>query len=185
MNLTAALEIQGFTNERELEWLAQQAAISKTIVEIGSWKGRSTRAMADNLQKGSVIYAVDTWKGTAEDSHMEQLVGKPEEWLMGQFLSNMGPELLGTGAVVPVQAPSTEAALRFANGPKFDFIFIDAAHDYDNVKADILAWRPLLASGGLLAGHDFVQGRGGVVRAVCHTVKKPRALGIGSIWIAE
>eukprot|EP01031_Cornospumella_fuschlensis_P040626 gene40626-49532_t len=38
---------------------------------------------------------------------------------------------------------------------KFDFIYLDGAHDYENVKKELpLAW-PLIKPGGVLAGHDY------------------------------
>ena len=36
-----------------------------------------------------------------------------------------------------------------------DFIFIDAAHDYDNVFADITEWHKKLKPNGIIAGHDY------------------------------
>ena len=49
------------------------------------------------------------------------------------------------------------------------FVYIDALHDYDSVKADIAAWWPQVKPGGVLAGHDFHSGNpetAGVARAV-------------------
>ena len=37
----------------------------------------------------------------------------------------------------------------------FDFIYIDAGHQYANVKRDLNLWWPKLKPGGLFAGHDY------------------------------
>lgn len=40
--------------------------------------------------------------------------------------------------------------------PPLDFVYLDGDHSYEAVKADIRAWWPLIKSGGILAGHDWV-----------------------------
>lgn len=49
---------------------------------------------------------------------------------------------------------SIEASQFFAPG-SLDFVYIDGAHDYAGVKADLEAWYPKLDRRGILAGHDF------------------------------
>lgn len=49
---------------------------------------------------------------------------------------------------------SIEASRLFGDG-SLDFVYIDAAHDYDHVKADLHAWYPRVGEGGILAGHDW------------------------------
>lgn len=189
MNLTNALKIQGFTNEHELEWLARQGSTRQRIVEIGAWKGRSTRAIADNTS--GTVWAVDTWNGTPEDPHFKELQGKPEDWLVNEFLKNIGTTLLHAsaerGSVIPVRMPSRDASAYLGGSGfclKFDMIFIDADHSYEAVKSDIISWRPLLADGGLFCGHDYIAGRGGVLRAVDDFVPGVKRAGVGTIWVA-
>lgn len=47
-----------------------------------------------------------------------------------------------------------------------DFVYIDGAHDERSVRQDISTWWPLLASGGILAGHDYSSATAGVIAAV-------------------
>jgi predicted O-methyltransferase YrrM len=60
---------------------------------------------------------------------------------------------------------SIEAAKQFEN-KSVDFVFIDAAHEYEDVQNDIEAWLPKIKTGGIIAGHDYIPTYPGVMRAV-------------------
>lgn len=49
---------------------------------------------------------------------------------------------------------SVSAAMAWG-GPKLDLIYIDGAHDYEAVTADLVAWWRHLKPGGIFSGHDF------------------------------
>ena len=38
----------------------------------------------------------------------------------------------------------------------FDFVYVDARHDYKGILLDLTEWWPLLRKGGIMAGHDYV-----------------------------
>lgn len=151
VDIIRAQSVDGWMRPEELQWLAEQAQHHKLIVEVGSWLGRSTRAIADNMP--GILYAVDTWRG--EGIPEEFLANRSGNWLFDQFCSNL-EDLIRTPdyKVRPVQMTSVEAA-RYLGHLRPTMIFIDAAHDKDNVMADYLAWKPLLAPGGLMCGHDW------------------------------
>jgi predicted O-methyltransferase YrrM len=62
-----------------------------------------------------------------------------------------------------IYGKSVEAAEMFED-KSIDLVFIDAAHDYESVKADIEAWLPKVR--GVIAGHDYIPTYPGVMRAV-------------------
>jgi hypothetical protein len=147
IDIKRALEIPGYMDARDLQWLAQRASTRKRIVEVGSYQGRSTRAMAHNTT--GTVWAVDTWECTGELASLRN--ERPGDWVYESFLSNMR----GLLNVVPIRMTSLEASRHFARlGQKFDMVFIDASHDCQSVKQDIEVWKPLLEPGGLLGGHD-------------------------------
>jgi predicted O-methyltransferase YrrM len=39
---------------------------------------------------------------------------------------------------------------------RFDFVYIDADHTYEGVKADLDAWYPLVKKGGVFGGDDYL-----------------------------
>jgi hypothetical protein len=142
--------------------------------------GRSTTAMADNMEGPGVILAVDTWRGSEE--HGSFLADKPIDFVYGIFCRNLKGQI-DSGRVCPVRLSSLEAAGVFqAIGyAGFDMVFIDAAHDYENVKADIQAWKPLVKPGGLLCGHDW--GHPPIVQAVGELLGTPKTS--STIWYAR
>jgi hypothetical protein len=175
VNLEKALKVDGWMNEAEMTWLVERAREYHFIVEVGSWMGRTTRALIDNCP--GIVYAVDTWDGSEENQ--EFLKDKPNGFLYQKFLEN----LEGT-RVIPMRMPSVAAAAHFANAKmQLGMVFIDGAHDEQSVRNDILAWRPLVKDGGLLCGHDYDWGWPGVVHAVRELISPtPNQVGGSSLW---
>ena len=137
------------------------------FVEVGSWKGKSAAFMAVeiiNSGKNIKFDCVDTWEGSDnESSHLvdeDVMAGT----LYDAFINAMKPV---EEHYTPIRAASVEAANLYEDG-SLDFVFIDADHSYESVKADIAAWAPKVRQGGLIAGHDFnpANPTGGVERAV-------------------
>lgn len=123
------------------------------FVEIGCWKGRSSAFMAveiANSGKKIRFDCVDTWLGSDEPQHLADEAVKNGS-LFDEFCKNVMPVKNYIGIV---RMASVEAAELYGN-ESLDFVFIDAAHDYESVKADIEAWFPKMKEGGVLAGDDF------------------------------
>lgn len=76
-----------------------------------------------------------------------------------------------TGRVVVERGMSADVARSYPDG-FFDWVYLDAAHDFDAVMEDLMAWAPKIKRGGFFLGHDYCdheQARAlgfGVVRAV-------------------
>ena len=91
-----------------------------------------------------------------------------------------------------ITTPSPQCAADFED-ESFDFVFIDADHTYDAVKADIAAWWPKVRPNGVLAGHDYRslmdrKGKFGVSQAVDEFVDEKRLsveVHRGFVWIIQ
>ena len=142
---------------------------NSTFVEVGSWMGRSTCYMGEQIKKSSKnikFYAVDTWEGSEEQGHKETIekLQSKNLTLFDTFKNNL--KLCEVeDYVIPLRTTSLEAAALFEDN-SLDFIHIDASHDYDNVLADIRAWYPKVKPGGFITGDDYVTDWEGVIQAV-------------------
>lgn len=150
---------QGWMSKAEREWLMQRGArVRRCAVEIGSWKGRSTIALVTRMRPGVRLYAVDTWAGVPDDpAQHDRLYGSGAEAAYAEFKANLRWHIRRR-VVVPMRMTSLSAAAQLARqlgAGSCDFVFIDADHRYEAVRADIAAWRPMVRRGGLLAGHDM------------------------------
>jgi predicted O-methyltransferase YrrM len=177
VDISKALAIDGFMAESELLWLAEQAQSRKVIVEIGSFYGRSTRALADNTK--GLVYAVDDWNGP-RDEHVEMWPSHRKA-LFDVFMANMDG-LQGRLNVVRKDHGSLESA-DVPYSP--DMVFIDGDHQRESVERDIKHWLARMPPGGLICGHDYDDGFPGVKAAVKKFFPEVSSAPGTSIWFHE
>ena len=149
------------------------------IVEIGSWKGRSTTWLASGARlAGHGVYAIDPHRRSRE---------YPEAETEAEFLANLARN--GLAAVVePLVMTSDDAAARIA-GP-VELLFIDGDHSYEAVRRDAELWLPRLIDGGTVMFHDVAtaaySGPRRVVREmVCRSPLFHRICRVGSMIVAR
>jgi predicted O-methyltransferase YrrM len=152
IDLSRALAIPGWMDPPDLEWLAHAASRATRIVEIGSWKGRSTRALADHTS--GVVYAIDPWSGAYLGANDRAL--KLKTTVRPAFDLALQDHIT-SGRVVPMQAVSAVAVpqLLAQFGRTFDLVFIDGDHRGPQVTQDMALARTLLRDGGIMSGHDY------------------------------
>lgn len=159
--------IPGWMTENELSILKYLASQSESVLEIGSWKGRSTKALLEYC-KGTV-YAVDHWNGTETDTSKLAAFGLN---VYDEFIKNVG---IWSNLKV-LRGDSIKMANQFSD--KVDMVFIDADHTYESCKADIEAWLPKCNK--IICGHDYTVGYPGVIKAV--NEKFDKIYLIDSLW---
>lgn len=170
------------TTERDLEALdnlcAEAAAhYSEFAIEIGSWAGRTALILDKYF---FTVFCVDTWEGNPHDTLGPSASPK---LAFQTFCLNMGSSLFVD--IFPCVGRSLTYAAIWPDDRKADLIFIDADHRYGSVKADIDAWRPHVAGGGILCGHDYnVLQLPGVKQAVDEVLGVDKIEVVGdSIWV--
>jgi FkbM family methyltransferase len=70
----------------------------------------------------------------------------------------------------------------------FDAVYIDAAHEYEAVKEDIMKWRPKIKKGGIICGHDYIDRpkyNFGIIRAVDEIFGKPDMVFKDTSWMVK
>lgn len=154
------------------------------FVEVGAYKGKSACFMAveiSNSKKDIRFDVIDTWEGSEEHLRggIHESADVIQHTLYDTFKRNVKPV---AHLLTPIRNSSLEAVQRYKNA-SLDFVFIDAAHDYENVKADILAWRPKVKPGGYLGGHDYNGLFPGVIEAVNEVVQGFEVIGFS--WLTQ
>lgn len=153
----------------ELAWLEEQAKTHSMIIEIGSYLGRSTCALADNTP-GQVI-AIDNWYGPTDGCPVPD-----RNTIYERFCENL-KDHIANAKVLPVS--DDHGRVEPTAFPVPDMVFIDGDHSYESVKRDIAKWKPVV--NGLLCGHDLDYRFPGVEQALKELVPDYK-VGAGRIW---
>ncbi len=123
------------------------------IAEVGSFLGQTAKLFVRSVPDAHVV-CVDTWFAANGDPASMEVM---RDDLFANFKQNCRVEL-ESNRIEALRGLSTSVASMISRthfAGKFDLVYIDADHEYESVKADILAWLPLVRDGGVICGHDF------------------------------
>jgi predicted O-methyltransferase YrrM len=138
--------IEGWLPQHEAEWLfnsARSVPEPTNLVEIGSYKGRSTCCLAlgcRNTKKR--IFAIDSFDGGPD---------LPKANSFADFSGNLRRCGLAN-YVEPIVGLSGDVAKRWDK--PIHFLFIDGSHAYEDALADFAGFFPHVVPGGMVAFHD-------------------------------
>lgn len=133
-------------------------AEGKTIgAELGVQKGGFFDEMIGKWQIADTYTFVDLWAPqenyrdganvdqSEQNAYMEESMGKADKHIKQGHLKKI--DLCRNFTVNCVHNYPDE---------HFDFIYVDARHDYKGVLVDLQTWWPKLKHGGIMGGHDYI-----------------------------
>lgn len=145
------------------------------MIEIGSYAGESTEIFAKHFKN---VISVDPFLNGYDltDAACHHMDLTDVYFLFLEKIKTIDN-------ITHLKYTSDEGFLKL-NDRKFDFVYIDGLHTYEQVKKDILNFKQLIKSGGFIGGHDYHPGWDGVVKSVDETVGLDKLFDDGS-WIKK
>ena len=132
---------------------------ARGLVGRGAEIGVKTGVYSDELLtnwRGEELISIDPWLSADPDEYVDRSNVSQDEF--ERFYEQTVERLSKHGPRSTIwRTTSVEAAKRVSDH-SLDFVYIDARHDYDSVLEDLEAWCQKVKSGGILAGHDYVDG---------------------------
>jgi hypothetical protein len=130
------------------EYLNQHKLLGRGV-EVGICMGEFSTFLLKNWS--GKLYMVDSWRYDVGLHHRNN-VSDGEQ--VGRLITTLlSIREFGNRAVI-IRETSVDAVKIFQDG-FFDFVFIDASHDYKSVKEDLVNWFPKIKIGGVIMGHDY------------------------------
>lgn len=130
------------------------------VAEVGVAEGNNSELMAswDCVTK---VWMVDNWS-TIEGQKGDG--SNPQEWHKDNYMKCMNIAFHNNKCYIQ-PGMSVEVAKTIPD-ESLIMVYLDADHSYEAVKSDLNVWFNKVKSGGLLAGHDFLNEEYGVKQAV-------------------
>jgi predicted O-methyltransferase YrrM len=155
--------VNSFANTKEMD-----------MVEIGSYAGESTVIFAKHFRR---VVAIDPYLNDYDVNDITcQFMDLADVYSV--FVKNITPY-----NNIELIKKLSDFAIRDLITQKFDFIYIDGLHTYDQIKKDIKNYYPLIKSGGFIAGHDYHPVYQGVMDGIIETIGYPDQTFVDTSWI--
>lgn len=175
--------VEGWLSDGEADLLIATAALAlavpgerPAIVEVGSYRGRSTVVLASAARivcPEARVYAIDPHEGElgAEDARLDRVPPTLDD-----FTRN-----IATAGLAEVVKPIVKRSHEVAWDRPIRLLLIDGLHDHANVARDFTHFDDWIEPGGYVAFHDYAAYYPGVVRFVDDLVARGRYRAVARI----
>lgn len=168
-----ALLIYVMQLERKIEELPHRGSLSKWLpkgkigCEVGVLNGIHALCLLRNSDPKK-LHLIDRWSKYKELQNLEQAA----TWAI---YKDYVTHVFGQNDHVVIHDDDVINVMPTFQNDYFDWVYIDACHNYDSVMRDITLALPKTKIGGYICGHDFLihptDWRTGVIRAVIETIQ--------------
>lgn len=150
---------------------------AKCIVELGTWAGHGAARLADAAPQAQII-CIDHWQGSREHWADENLRARLP-YLYRAFVANTWSL---SHRMIPIKSVTLIGMQEIAScGIRPDLIYVDASHEYEEVKRDVETARRLFPD-AILCGDDW--NWDGVHRAVSEALGEENITALdGRTWV--
>ena len=156
LGIAYACGVTHVRSRRHLPLLLNARRLTGQGAEIGVSRGLFSEQILQ-VWRGRKLYSVDSWKEFAKDEYRD--ITNVRQKSQEAYYAETQARLAGFGERSCIWRMTSAEAANEIEDRQLDFVYIDAQHHYAAVKEDILLWFPKLKHGGVLSGHDYVDGR--------------------------
>ncbi|GAB4518223.1 MAG: hypothetical protein Tsb0013_22410 [Phycisphaerales bacterium] len=145
--------LEGLLAIQETRFLYRLARNASTVVEIGSFRGKSCVLMLE----GAKAHGNTDVRITCIDPHEPTHFGTFKDEDHEAFEATIAQHGF-TDRVHHLRMYSHDARQKW-DGPPIDVLWVDGDHSYEGAKTDFVDWAPLVRPGGVIAAHDTYRER--------------------------
>ena len=145
-----------FRKRGDLATIMQEEGGFKVGVELGVQRGHFSDKILTKWTDVVRYILVDTWKHLEHYEDIANVDNSRQEQNYQATLKRL-QKYKDKGVTIEVCRNFTTACVHNYADEEFDFIYVDARHDFKGVSLDLNEWWPKLRKGGLMAGHDYVE----------------------------
>lgn len=153
--ISEEIQVAALSKREHLPGLLNLRGLNGTGVEIGVKQG----LFSDHLLrrwKGECLISIDPWMEDEAERYVD--IANGEQGEHERYYQETVTRLAAYGGRSDIwRMTSVEAAQRI-DPESLDFVYIDARHDYASVLEDLEAWIDKVRPGGIIAGHDYLDG---------------------------
>ena len=148
------LPIPTFKRRNDLAQLLEGEGLVRGA-ELGVQRGRFSSSMLSIWKHCSEYVLVDIW---APQENYGDVAYVPFAKQEANFVATLKSLEMFSSKIVVCKNFTTVCARKYPD-EYFDFIYVDARHDFEGVSIDLQDWWPKLKEGGIFAGHDYIDAK--------------------------